>query len=198
MRARLCSLIAALLVWGALPGVGRAQTPGGPPAALSEPAADADEKRPLVALGLPILSTSLSVVFLFSGNEALAGTGAVLFVAGPSVGHLYAGESRNAMIHSGVRAVAAVATITGILHLLISPDCDSFDARCPMPLGTSLLIFGGFAVGTGSAIYSVVDAPFAARRHNREVRARQLFITPAPMVGPDHSTGLGLQLGGRF
>jgi hypothetical protein len=50
--------------------------------------------------------------------------------------------------------------------------------------------------GTGSAFYSVLDAPRAARRHN--ATAQQSMLTPAPVAGPDRSTGFGLHLSGRF
>lgn len=58
--------------------------------------------------------------------------------------------------------------------------------------------WGYTAALLGPAIYSIVDSPRAARRHDRRARELQLLLTPAPMAGPDRSSGLGLYLGGRF
>jgi hypothetical protein len=199
-HARLCSALAALLVWGALPGVGRAQTPDQTPASPVEPTMVQEPKSPVVAFGFPIAVTAFSVGMFASRDDSIAATGALLFVAGPSAGHVYTGESRKALLHIGVRTVAAAVSTAGILGLFFDEDCNLLerDDTCDLRSVPGLLMIGGVVVGTASAAYSIIDAPYAAHRYNRKASARQILITPAPMVGPDHSAGLGLQLGGRF
>jgi hypothetical protein len=197
--ARLCSLVAALLVWVALPGVSRAQTPGETSVSPAEQAAVQDEKSPLVAFALPIAATSLSVLLTIPGENPLSTAGVILFLVGPSAGHIYAGETETALFHAGLRTAAAATVLSGAVWLLVGTDCSLlFDDECEAPAGPTMLLVGGFVVGTASAIYSIVDAPYAARRQNRKANALRLLLTPAPIVGPDHSAGVGVQLGGRF
>jgi hypothetical protein len=200
MHARLCAMGAALLVCLALPGVSHAQMPGGMPAPATEQTAVPDEKSSLVAFGLPILTTGLGLYMLSSDDGQIVLTGALLSLAGPSAGHFYTGDSEKVLVHTGVRAAAAATAAAGMIGLFFFMDCGLFeeDDICDLATVPAVLMIGGFVVGTGSAIYSIIDAPFAAERHNRKARAQQLLITPAPIVGPDHATGLGLQVGGRF
>ena len=62
--------------------------------------------------------------------------------------------------------------------------------------GPNAVMASGIVLGAGSVLYSLIDAPRAAQRHN--ARARRLLLTPMPMVGPEHSAGFGLHLSGQF
>jgi hypothetical protein len=66
------------------------------------------------------------------------------------------------------------------------------------PTGAAALMIGGAVVSSASTIYSIYDAPGAARRANARMRARQLTLTPAPVAGPQGTSGLGMHLTGRF
>lgn len=81
-----------------------------------------------------------------------------------------------------------------------SPTTALYLSLAPTGVGVGLFVAGGgyTAALLGPAIYSIVDSPRAARRHDRRARELQLLLTPAPMAGPDRSSGLGLYLGGRF
>ena len=164
-----------------------------------------DEKHEGFALGGSLLTTGLGVgamiVGIGSDNGALGVAGFTAAVIGPSFGHFYAGEIGRGLTQAGVRAGAAAMTVGGVAWAVAGfLDCLSLfgeEADCsPIHLGAPLLIAGGVGLGAGSMIHSIQDSPRAVRRYN--AKARQLMLTPAPMAGPDHSTGFGLQLGGQF
>ena len=209
-------LVATVAISLALPGLARAQAPDEAAAPQAAPDAQAmqpvvnmtgrvDEKHSGFALGGSLVTTGLGLGAIIAGlsdgddgesaSSALALAGLTVVVIGPSFGHFYAGEYGRGLALTGVRAGALtmMAFGTGICFFesIFEPDCDSSTTG-------SLLITGGLVLGVGSIVYSIYDAPRATHRHNARARARQLLITPAPMVGPDHSTGIGLQLDGQF
>lgn len=128
---------------GLVPALVMAETPPGPP-----------QKSPWLALGLSA-ATELPTLLI-----------------GPSLGHLYAGETAHFWITGGARLGAL-----GLLYLLeawgpgIGP---LYAVGQPGHLGASFNAYpAGFTLDLllvlgiiGSAIYDLVDAPFAAVRFN--------------------------------
>lgn len=158
------------------------------------------EKSPGLALALSLLGTGAGVAALFAASEVedgeLVGTlGVAALVVGPSLGHFYAGEPDRGVRHAALR-LGAVATMGAGLALFFSSPCAfGSENECPETredLGLTIFVAGAL-LGAGSAVYSIIDAPFAARRANRA-----LIVTPAPIVGPARSTGLGLTLATPF
>jgi hypothetical protein len=145
------------------------------------------------ALGLAALGTAVGygafIGGLQSDNDRLAYVGLGGIVLGPSVGHIYTGDFKRALIGVGIRTagpallLAAAATMSG--------EC-LFDGNCS--LGTDALMAGGYLLTLGGTAYSLIDAPLSARRRN--VEAEQ-SISLGPVFGPQ-STGIGLQAIGSF
>lgn len=218
--ARSSLLIATVALSLALPGLARAQAPteAAPAQAMPEPlpaqapgaqpvihmAGWVDEKDPGVAISGSLLVTAAGigtmVVGIGTDNGALGLIGFTTTLLGPSFGHFYAGEYGRGLMHSGLRLGATAMTIAGaawtgsvLLGCAFGDDSD-----CNGSVGAPLLLVGGVVLGGASIVHSIKDGPRAVQRYNEKARARQLRITPAPVVGPDRSAGLGLQLGGRF
>lgn len=171
------------------------------PPALASSGAMRDDKSPALALHLSLLGTGAGFGMMVAGARwdlsGLSLAGFAVTLVGPSAGHFYAGESGRGLAHTGLRAGAVAAVLAGATWGIF--DC--FDVygedTCDFSPGATALIIGGVALGAGSMIYSVYDAPRAARRHN--TRARRLMLVPAPMtVQSSGQTGFGLHLGGQF
>jgi hypothetical protein len=193
-------LVVAALVSLALPHLARAQAPAElPTPAASASSANQHPKSKASAVGLAVLGTGLGFAMIGAGasgeHYVLPAAGAALILVGPSFGYFYAGETRRGLLHAGVRVGAlgmSVGSLVWALH-----DCSLFWGNsCDDHPVAMLMFFTGLAVGTTSAIYSFADAPRAVERHNAKMR--ELMLTPAPMAGPDRSTGFGLHLSGRF
>lgn len=171
-----------------------------PPAQAISPARDtSDQKAPETAFVLSALSTAAGVGLIFVGGNANSGELALLGLAtvavGPSFGHIYAGETGHALAHSAVRVGSMGAMLAGVLWDFA--DCFSlYGASCDRSAGPVILFTSGVVVGASSAIYSIFDASRAAQRHN--ARAQRFALAAAPLAGPDHSSGFGLHLSGKF
>lgn len=185
------AVLAAPLAAGAQPGM-TAPVPAPAPA----PVDDSGDKSPGVALGLSLLGTAAGyatfVAAIDSEQEGLVWLGLGGMVVGPSLGHFYAGESGRALGHSLIRVGALGTMFTGAVVMVV--DC--WDEEDDCGAAGPVLIVGGALLGVGSTLYSIVDAPAAANRHNQE--RRRLVLTPAPVIGPDRSTGYGVALGAAF
>jgi hypothetical protein len=222
VRAARSSSVLIVAVALGLAGVAHAQesaNPGVPLAQLAPPSlqplfaqpaqtvtstsAMPGDKDPATALSLSVLGTAAGTGMLIASAQtdsgALSGALGLLGLAtslvGPSMGHFYAGETGRGVAQIGVRAGGTGLIVGGAFWLLL--ECFPFlGAECEGGGGPAILMASGLVVTTGSALYSIYDAPRAARRQN--ARARRLVLTPAPLVGPDHSSGFGLHLGGQF
>jgi hypothetical protein len=198
-------LIAAVAILLALPAVAQAQEQVVLPApAASQAGTVQDEKSPATALMLSLLSTGVGVGLIAGAGEdagGLAGVGALLVFVGPNLGHFYAGEAGRGLTHIGVRAGAAGAMFVGAAWTLFD-SCSwglyGEESHCDGPPPGAARLIGGAVVGSASVIYSIYDAPRAARRANDRSRSRQFMFTPAPVAGPHGTSGLGLHLTGRF
>lgn len=162
---------------------------------------DDPEKSAALALGLSLLGTGAGVAALFAASdvddgEVLGVAGLAALVVGPSLGHFYAGEPDRGVRHAAVRLGALATMGAGFALVFSSPCAFGSENECPETreeLGVGIIVAGAL-LGAGSAVYSIVDAPLAARRTNRA----SLIVTPAPIMGPDRSTGLGLTLATPF
>lgn len=124
----------------------------------------------------------------------LFGTG---LIAGPAVGHFYAGNTRQAWTGIAVRSGAALTFGTGVLLVAKSTPKPVIGAEDP-PLGdwagnVGVGLMGvGIGVGLGSLIYDIATAPGSAVEHNRR-RGVQARVMPA--VGPrGKQVGLSVRL----
>lgn len=157
-------------------------------------------KSPVTALTGTLVGTGLGMGLLVGGlardQGALITIGLTTLVVAPSFGYFYTGETGRAVAHMGVRAGAVGILFVGVLTAVYEGLGCGWDGACERSNAALTLAAGGLVIGAGSIAYSIYDAPRSARRHN--ARHRQLMLVPTPMTGPDHSSGLGLQLGGRF
>lgn len=200
-RVAAAALVSLVTVAGLAARTAHAQPGLAPPAASPSP--DLDERSPVAAFALSLGGTGVSVAALIAGSEPDSGPLFLLGLGGlvvaPSLGHFYAGETRRGWLFTAVRAGSLGGAFVGALmmfpcvDLFSTEEDDDNDAVCTF--GAALAI-GSLVVGAGSVVIGVIDAPIAASRHNR--RVRRLAITPAPIVGPDRSTGAGFILGGSF
>lgn len=159
-----------------------------------------DERSPATAFELSLLGTGAGFGMMAAGArwnlDGLSLAGFAVTLVGPSAGYFYAGETERGLAHTGLRAGAVAAVIAGAAWGLF--DCFDLagEDTCDFSPGATVLIAGGVVAGLGSTIYSLVDAPRAARRHN--ARARRLMLAPAPVAGAGQVSGFGLQLAGQF
>lgn len=171
--------------------------------AVASSGAVPDEKSPATALQLSLLGTGAGFGMMVAGarwdSSGLSLAGFAVTLIGPSAGHFYAGETGRGLALTGLRVGAVAATLAGATWGLF--DCFDLysEDTCEFSPGATALIVGGVVLGAGSTIYSLYDAPRAARRHN--ARERRLFLVPAPMAvqsSGSGDTGFGLHLGGSF
>lgn len=195
---RLRVVVPVLTFAVALSRAALAQAPGTAPVTPAGAVEPADDKSPGAAVTLAIAGTALPfVAFAAAGNGddgalVLAGLGGLII--GPSLGHFYAGDTRTGLVQAGVRAGSMGLMLAGAIVLLDECGFEG-DPECNETPGAMMIIGGGVLV-VGSAIYSIIDAPLAAHRHNQ--RGARLSLMPAPVTGPDRSVGLGLHLGATF
>lgn len=153
--------------------------------------ADSDRSRqpasPGVALGLGAGATAAGGLMLVLASESsddrivVASTlvGAGLLIVGPSAGHLYVGESGEAVGMSLVRGGAGAIFYYGVTRML--DDCA--ESNCG-ERNSEWIMLGGVGLWTAATVFDLVDAPRAATRANART-------TIAP-------TGNGMAVSGVF
>jgi len=165
---------------------------------LHAQAAHADEKSPGVALGLSVGSTAGGFLVLgtLAGDSEVASpellvTAALTLVTGPSWGHLYTGDYDLAIGGTLIRLVGAAMVAEG-LGRCVTDDSDPYaiDPPCNYENKTPGLVAAGAVLILGTAAAEIIDAPYAAKRYNRE----QVMLTPTATP----NGGYGLALSGRF
>ena len=162
------------------------------------PAADHDREpvSPRVALTLSLLGTAVGYGSFIAGleydNNGLAFLGIAGIVIGPSIGHIYTGDVRRELVTTSVRGLGVL--VTGVGAVMSFSDC-LLQSTCNSP-GPALSLAGAL-VTVGGTIYSIVDSRRSARRAN-ERNERWFALTPAPMLGPDRSMGMGMVASGSF
>lgn len=118
-------------------------------------------------------------------SDGLLWSGVAVSVLGPNAGHFYTRDFKRVLLHSALRGVGGFMVIWGAA----SAFTDSSSSN------NGLLVLGGLGLYVGSTIYSIWDAPSSAIRANER---HQMMVTPAPVIGPDRSVGMGLMLGASF
>ncbi len=185
------AVIVALLLLA--PAVSRAQaTPPGP-TPPSPPPELVSHKSPPLAGGLAVVTTVVGWGLVAAGvADDSAGAvlvGVPLAAIGPSVGHVYAGEYRHALITTSLRVAGLALAYYGVAS---STSC--FGDSCPdgagkNNAGLSLL---GVGIAAGVGLYDWIDAPSAARRANRRADAAWRSVFVSPTVGAQGRVGLSL------
>jgi hypothetical protein len=113
-------------------------------------------------------------------------------IVGPSVGHLYAGDTLWGLAGMGLRLL----TIGGSAGLMTAGGMIASEGRDNRGSGAAVMALGTAAacVGLGLVIWDLLDAPEAARRANAEHRKKDQAV---PI--PDVQVGAGsLSLRWRF
>lgn len=156
-----------------------------------------DTKSPGWALTASVGGTVGGVLLFgaFASDSEASGsqlaTGAFLFLTGPSWGHVYAGDYDLAIGGTLLRVAGFVMIAEGQGRCVPNDDpngsLDDCEHENPMP---ALAAVGGILV-LGTALAEIIDAPFAAKRYNRE---HALSVTPITTA----SRGYGLALSGTF
>jgi cysteine-rich repeat protein len=171
--------------------------PGGPageaPAVEAPPPA---HRRPGLAFALSLGGSVAGTLLLASSQEGTTPAG-VLGLAGvivaPSLGQLYTGHRRHALLTSTLRVGAMTLALIGLadgLGGLFGIEGSNADR------GFGLFAFGGYSL-FGLMAYDIIDAPFSARRANGGGRRPRLSLLPAPLSAPGQA-GLGLSLAASF
>jgi hypothetical protein len=152
----------------------------------TRPAADSSRLQPK--------SPRRAFAYSLGGTVLLAPVFGTGLIVGPSLGHFYAGNNRQALIGIGIRTVGAGGALGALLSIpsdpeepergpVPAPGSDEDTVRTAVALGSAL-------VWLGSAVYDIATAPGAARAYNA---SRQVAV--APTVGPDgERVGLALHV----
>jgi hypothetical protein len=153
--------------------------------------ADSDREMvpvsPGIAFGLATGSTAAGGLLLILATESsddrvvVASTllGGGLLVVGPSTGHLYAGDSGEAVGMSLLRGGAVGLFYVGFTRVF--DECDG--EVCDDDKGM-LMMLSGVGLWSAAAIFDMIDAPRAAARANAHIA-----VVP---------TGNGIALSGTF
>lgn len=172
--------------------------------AAQRPTYDDGEKGPLspsTATGYALLGTlsgpaltALAIAAGDSGNEDLAiGLGwlaAAGYLAGPSAGRWYAGETGAGTILA--RGGGAALMIGGIAASICFDSCSDEGS------GPAMAMLAGAGLFVGATIYDIATASDAARTYNRAHRNnKSLALLPLVKQSEGHTT-TGLALSGSF
>lgn len=106
--------------------------------------------------------------------------GIAAYLAGPSIGHFYAGEARRAWIGVGVRGLVGLGFGVALVTLV-----DEGDENDQSALSIAML-----AAGAGAIVVDIVTAPRSAHIHNE--KSRRMSIGPASVGG---APGIRVDLG---
>ncbi len=178
----------------------------GPP--VAGVAATAEVKSPTVARTLAVGTTLagygmvVGAFFLDGGAmPVLFYSGQVVAAFGPSAGHVYAGETKHALVFSGIRAGALLAANVGVGLLASCVPSEAIgggsdDTSDCEGDGGGYLLLGGLAVAAGFGLYDWYDSGRAAHRYNRQ-RATNLQATISPLIDSRRGS-YGLAIGGAF
>ncbi|HEU4723807.1 MAG TPA: hypothetical protein VFU59_00780 [Candidatus Eisenbacteria bacterium] len=107
------------------------------------------------------------------------------YVLGPSLGHVYAGNSRRALAGIGFR----FATIGAVW---IASESDKNDTEEGIATTATITVLAGM-LGTISVLADIIDASKSAHRYNAAHGLTRLRLTPAP-IGHAMAPGLRADL----
>jgi hypothetical protein len=106
--------------------------------------------------------------------------GIAAYLAGPSIGHFYAGRSGRAWAGIGVRGLIGLGFTAAAASTIDEDSNNDQDAL----LGALLI------AGAGAMVFDIVTAPHSAQVHNEKVR--RMSIAPASVGG---APGLRVEVG---
>ena len=115
-----------------------------------------------------------------SDSRTTTALGITAYLAGPSIGHFYAGQSGRAWIGIGVRGLIGIATAAAFVSLIDEGSANNQEA----------LSVGLLTAGVAAMVVDIVTAPGSARAHNEKVR--RMSIGPASVGG---APGIKVELG---
>jgi len=126
-------------------------------------------------------------------GTSLALAGAGVLVIGPSAGHAYAGEWGTAGVLALGRVGGVALATYGVIGMIGCIECDDTVEQDDDDSGAAVgLLLLGTAVYVGTTVYTIIDAPRAARRTNRRAAAR-MMVSPTIITTPSgRATGLAL------
>jgi len=162
----------------------------------ARPASADDTKSPGWALGLSIGGTVAGGMMLgaLAGDSEAEGhqilPAALMLLTGPSWGHIYTGDYDLAVGGTLLRVVGLAMIKEGRGDCLPDPSEGASLDDCVYEDPTPGLAAAGTILVLGTALAEIVDAPFAARRYNREHA-----VTLAPVADKGR---YGVALIGRF
>lgn len=115
---------------------------------------------------------------------------------GPASGHIYVGEDTHAVLTSLGRLVLFATGVGMFGYAFIGEHSSQYTTPI---LGTAI---GCFVATATLAVYDIVDAPFAAQRHNEKLR-KEINLTLTPLMIPQGYQQVGqplygLSLSGAF
>ena len=153
-----------------------------------------------LSLGMTLGGVGLIAAAVASHDSAITGmlgtVGALGVIAGPSLGHVYAGRLWNRGLELRLYGLGTAA-IGWMLELVVLYNC--IDGRCPAAYAFALYAGAGhIAVGGlayfGGTVHEIFSAPSAARRYNSEHG-----IGSSVMIVPFVTrSATGLSLSARF
>ena len=139
-------------------------------------------------LATGILGGAAAIVKVSTGDQdhqsdvgSITALGIAAYLAGPSIGHFYAGETRRAWIGVGIRGLIGLGFGAALVTLV-----DEGNENDQSALSIALL-----AAGAGAMVVDIATAPRSARIHNEKVH--RMSIGPASVGGaPGIRVDLGL------
>src|SRR4051812_33236277 len=176
-----CTPVDARLQMGGPPSltpVIQAPPPPPPPSGSEKSATTAV----LLSLGMTVGGFAVAEVGANNQIPTLSTVGSIMFMVGPTTGHIYAGHTWN-----GGLAARLIGVGAGFIGLLLIVPCIE---GCSDGNGTAGAVFlvGGALTYAGGGIYEIATAGEAAHRYNRE-HGFEAAVVP---------TANGVALAGRF
>tara|TARA_R110002073_G_scaffold245044_5_gene407560 strand:- start:105166 stop:105777 length:612 start_codon:yes stop_codon:yes gene_type:complete len=154
-------------------------------------APDAQPYSAGIALATPLLlsAASAGVIVVGAESDTAIYAGVIGLLVSPSLGHVYTGDWRGVLIGGGLRLAGTGLVVVGVASAVGNSfgAVDDNDEDDSTNLA-GLAILGSLAITAGT-LYSIVDAPYSAKRANKQHSA--ISLSPAPIQGPDKSTGWG-------
>lgn len=135
----------------------------------------------LFGTAVPCVASSIYIARDGEASEAAAGLPVLAaYLAGPSLGHFYAGRPKRALAGIGIRSAAAIGFAIG----LGIEEEKHYDA----PSANALMLVS-VIVGLSSVVVDVFEAPRSARIHNEAARGSRIDLAPAA-IGLARAPGL--------
>ncbi|NVB83666.1 MAG: hypothetical protein HOV81_35155 [Kofleriaceae bacterium] len=148
-------------------------------------------------LGLMVLGSSLDHGSEKDG-ETFATLGSLAFLIGPTVGHVYAGNTWNTGLKW--RLASLGISVGGLVYALsqcgILDDCTDEEMN-GADVGAAVAV-GGMISFFGATIYEVATAPSSARQYNLEYTRYRMNVRPHMQIVPMAGRAPGFSLAGTF